>query len=104
MLKRVTNVVDLVFLLQGKHLILLAQHDCQPFPPSMKSSAFGVLTLYVILGNFCNFLVYLRMHSPRIEQLVLTRITDSVDLVFLLQDKHLILLAQHDCQPFPPSM
>ena len=97
-------MVDLVFLLQGKHLILLAQNDCQPFPPGMKSSAFGVLTLYVILGNFCNFWVYLRMHSPRIEQLVLTRITDSVDLVFLLQDKHLILLPQHDCQPFPPIM
>ena len=55
MLERVTNVVDLVFLLQEKHLILVAQNDCQPFPPSMKSSAFGVFTLFVILGNFCDF-------------------------------------------------
>ena len=49
MLERVTNLVDLVFLLQEKHLILVAQHDCQPFPPSMKSSDFGVLTLLIIL-------------------------------------------------------
>ena len=104
MLKRVTNLVDLVFLLKERHLILLPQHDCQPFPPRMKCNAFGVLTLFVILGNFCNFLVCLRMRSPGIEQLVLKAIRHSVDLVFLLQDKHLILLAQHDCQPFPPSM
>ena len=67
MLKRVTNLVDLVLLLQDKHLILLAQHDCQPFPPSMKCSAFGLLTLFVILGNFCIFLVYLRMGSPKMK-------------------------------------
>ena len=67
MLRRVTNLVDLVLLLQDKHLILLAQHDYQPFSPSMKSGSFGVPTLFVILGNFCNFLVYLRMHSPRME-------------------------------------
>ena len=36
MLERVKNLVDLVSLLQDKHLILVAQHDCQPFPPSMK--------------------------------------------------------------------
>ena len=54
MLERVTNLVDLVFLLQGKHLILLAQHDCQQFPPSTKSSDFGVLTLFVMLGHFCD--------------------------------------------------
>ena len=55
MLERVTNLVDLVFLLQGKHFILVGQHDSQPFPPSMKSSDFGVLVLFVILGNFCDF-------------------------------------------------
>ena len=58
-LKIVPNVVDLVFLPHYRHLIFLAQHDCRPFPPSMKCNAFGVLTLFVILGNFCNFLVYL---------------------------------------------
>ena len=52
MLRRVTNLVDLVLLLQDEHLILLPQHYSQPFPPGMKSSAFGVLTLLVILGNF----------------------------------------------------
>ena len=67
MLRRVTNLVGLVLLLQEKHSILLAQHDCQPFSPSMKSGSFGVLTLFVIFGNFCNFLVYLRLRSPRIE-------------------------------------
>ena len=55
MLERVTNLVDLVFLLQEKHLILVAHHDCQPFPPSMKSSDFGVFTLFVILDNFPDF-------------------------------------------------
>ena len=55
MLESVTNLVDLVFPLQEKHLILVAQHDCQPFPPSMKSNDVGVLTLFVILGNFCDF-------------------------------------------------
>ena len=55
MLRRVTHLVDLVLLLQDKHLVLLPQHDYQPFPPSVKSSAFGVLTLLVILGNFCSF-------------------------------------------------
>ena len=67
MLKTVTNLVDLVLLLHSRPLILLAQHDCQPFPPSMKSSSFDLLTLYVILGNFCNFLVSLRMCIPNIE-------------------------------------
>ena len=55
MLKRVPNVVDLVFLLHYRQLIFLAQHDCQPFPPSMKCNAFGVLTLFVNLGNYSNF-------------------------------------------------
>ena len=54
-LTRITDSVDLVFLLQDKRLILLAQHDCQPLPPSMKSSDFGVLTLFVIFDNFCDF-------------------------------------------------
>ena len=62
MLRRVRNLVDLVLLLLDKHLILLPQHDCQPFPPSMKNSAFAVSTLSVILGNI---LVYLRKRSPR---------------------------------------
>ena len=67
MLKRVTNLVDLVFLLKERHLILLPQHDCQPFPPRMKCNAFGVLTFFVILGNFCNFLVYFSMRSPKMK-------------------------------------
>ena len=67
MLKRVTNLVDLVFLLHYRHLILLAQHDCKPFPPSRKCCAFGLLTLFVILGNFCNFLVYLSTCSPKMK-------------------------------------
>ena len=67
MLQIVTNLVDLVFVLKERHLILLPQHDCQPFRPSLKSSAFGVLTLFVILSNFCNFLVYLTTRSPKME-------------------------------------
>ena len=54
MSERVPNLVDLVFLLQEKHLILVAENDCQLFPPSMKSSAFGVLMLFVVFGNFCD--------------------------------------------------
>ena len=41
MLERVTNLVDLVFLLKEKHFILLAQYDWQPFPPSMKVVLWG---------------------------------------------------------------
>ena len=55
MLERVTNLVGLAFLLQEKHLILVAQHDSQLLPPSMKSSDFVVLMLFVIFGNFCDF-------------------------------------------------
>ena len=44
MLERVTNLVDLVFLLKEKHLILLAQYDWHPFPLSMK---------LVLLGFWC---------------------------------------------------
>ena len=55
MLERVTNLADLVFLLQEKHLILVAQHDSQAYPPCMKSSDFCVLTLFVIFDNFCDF-------------------------------------------------
>ena len=51
-LRIVTNLIHLVLLVQDKHLILLAQHDCHPIPPSFKSSAFGVLMLFVLLGNF----------------------------------------------------
>ena len=104
MSKRVTNLVDLVFLLHYRCLIFLAQHHCQPFPPSMKCNAFGVLTLFVILGNFCNFLLYLSTRCPKMESLVLKRVTNLVHLAFLLHYIHLIFLAQHDCQPFPPNM
>ena len=104
MLRRVTNLVDLVLLLQDTHLILLPQHDCQPFPPSMKSSAFGVLMLLVILGNFCNFFCILQHVQPQGGVISVERAKNFVDLVFLLHYRHLILLAQHDCQPFPPSM
>ena len=67
MLKRGTNLVYLVFLLHDRHLILLAQHDGEPFPPSRKCSAFGLLTLFVILGNFCNFLIYVSTCSPKMK-------------------------------------
>ena len=67
MLERVTNLVDLLLPLQDKHLILLPQHDSQPFLPRMKSSSFGVVMLIVILGNFCNFSVYLSTRSPKID-------------------------------------
>ena len=105
MLERVTNLVDLVFLLQEKHLIFVAQHDCQPFPPSMKSSDFGVLTLFVILDNFVDLfgiLEYLRSQDGVI----------GVDNCYKVNcfsptatgKKHLILLPQHDCQLLPPSL
>ena len=64
MLRRVTNLVDFALLLQEKHLILLPQHDSQPFPPSMKSSAFGVLTVFLILGNIFE---YFSTRSPKME-------------------------------------
>ena len=72
MLETVTNLVDidlvdLVFLLQEKRLILVAQHDCQPLPTGMKSSAFGVLALFVILGNYCDFFIIFSTCSPKIE-------------------------------------
>ena len=51
MLERVTNEVDLVFLLHYRHLISLARHDSQLFPLSMKCSAFDVSSLFVIIGN-----------------------------------------------------
>ena len=55
MLKSISKSLHLIVVLQQEHVILLAHYDCQPFPPSMKSSPFGVLTLFVILGNFCDF-------------------------------------------------
>ena len=55
MLKTVTDLVDLLLLVEDKQLMLLPQHDCHPFPPCLKSSAFGVLTLFVILSNFFIF-------------------------------------------------
>ena len=103
-LKRVTNLVHLVSLLHYRHLILLAQHDSQPFPPSMKCSAFGLLMLFVIFGNFCNFFgIFEHLQS---QDLVISveKGYKLVDLLLLLEDKHLILLPQHDCQPFPPSL
>ena len=67
MLERITNLVDLVFLLQEKHLILVAQHHCQPFPPSMKSSDFGVLTLLSSWIIFVIFLVYFSTCGPKMK-------------------------------------
>ena len=55
MLKRIANLLDLVLVLQYKHLILLAQHQFQPFPPLVTTSAFDVLTLFVRLGSFVIF-------------------------------------------------
>ena len=101
MLRRVTNLVDLVFLLHYRNLILLAQHDFHPFPPSVESSAFGLFRWFVNMGNFVIFGVFEQALS---KDGVFIMDTNLVDLVFLLQEKHLILLAQHDWQPFPPSM
>ena len=97
----VTKLIDLVLLLQDKHLILLPHHDSHPFPPSLKGSVFGVLMLFVILGNF---LVYLISRCSKMEKLVLKRVPNVFDLVFLLHYRQLIFLAQHDSQPFPPSI
>ena len=88
MLRRVTNLVDLVFLGQDKHLILLAQHEFQPFPPLLKTSAFDVLTLSCRLGSFVIFVL----------QLVLKTIINSLHLVLVLQYKDLIMLVDHDSQ------
>ena len=41
MLESVADLVDFVFLLKEKHLILLAQYDWHPFPPSMKVVLLG---------------------------------------------------------------
>ena len=104
MWERVTNLVDLVFLLQEKHLILVARHDSQLLPPSMKSSDFGVLMFLSSWVIFVIFLGNLSTSSPKMEFLLLRRVTNLVHSVLLLEDKHLILLPQHDCQPFQPSM
>ena len=101
---RVTNLVDLVFLLQEKHFILLAQDDWQPFPPSMKVVLLGFscsLSSWVI---FVIFFVSSSTSSLKMGSLVLRRVTNLVDLVVLLQGKHLILLPHHACHPLPPSM
>ena len=55
MLKSISKSLHLIVVLQQEHVILLAHYDCQPFPPSMKSSDFGVFTLFVILDNFRDF-------------------------------------------------
>ena len=94
MLRRVTNLVDLVFLGQDKHLILLAQHEFQPFLPLVTTSAFDVLTLSCRLGSFVIFVL----------QLVLKTIINSLHLVLVLEYKDLIMLVDHDSQQFPPSM
>ena len=47
---KITNSIHIVFILQDKHLALLAQHDSQPFPPSLKRSAFGVLMRFCHCG------------------------------------------------------
>ena len=67
MLERLTNLVDLIFLLQEKHLILVEQHDCHPFPPSRKSSDFGVFTLLSSWIIFVIFLVYFSTCCPKRE-------------------------------------
>ena len=55
MLKRISNTLRLVLVLQEEHVILLAHYDCHPFPPSVKSIAFGLFEWFVIMGNFVNF-------------------------------------------------
>ena len=101
MLNRISHSLHLVHLLQQEHVIFLAQRDCQPFPPGVKCSAFGVFMLFCDCGLFNDFLVYLSKFCPKMEELLLEKVTNLVDLVFLLQEKHLILVAEHDCQPFP---
>ena len=51
----------------GKTLDIVAQHDCQPFPPSMKSSHFGVLMLLSSWIIFVIFLVYLSTCGPKMQ-------------------------------------
>ena len=94
MLKRIANLLDLVLLLQYKHLILLAQHQIQPFPPLVTTSTFDVLTLFGRLGIFVIFVL----------QLLLKTIINSLHLFLVLQCKDLIMLVDHDSQLFPPSM
>ena len=58
-LETIINSLHLVLVLQYKVLIMLVDHDSQLFPPSMKRSAFAVLTLFVIMGNLVIFLIFL---------------------------------------------
>ena len=67
MLTKITSSPHLVPVVQDKHLILLAQHSCSEFPPSVKSSPLGVLMLFVIMGNFVIFFVYLNKCCAKIE-------------------------------------
>ena len=67
MLERFTNLVDLVFLLREKHLILVVQHYCEPFPPSRKCSDFGLFTLLSYWIIFVIFLVYFSTCGPKME-------------------------------------
>ena len=50
-----SNSLHFIVVLQQENVIMLAHYHCQPFLPCEKSSAFVVLTLVVILYNFCNF-------------------------------------------------
>ena len=53
-----SNSLDLVLVLKQEHVILLAHYDRHPFPPSVKSSAFGLFRFFVIMDNFVIFGIF----------------------------------------------
>ena len=55
MRRKITNLLDLILVVQDKGVVFPAQPDCQLFPLSVKSNAFVVLMLFVIM---CNFLLF----------------------------------------------
>ena len=58
MLKRISKSLHLVLVLQKEHVVLLAQRDCEPFPPSVKVVLVVFSRCFLIVDNFVIFGIF----------------------------------------------
>ena len=105
MVKLIAKSLDVIFCCKTNAcMILLAEHDSQGFPPRVKTRAFGISKRFASFVSFYDFRVALNMCCAQHECLVVKLIARFLDLILVLQNEHLVLLAEHDSLGFLPRV
>ena len=96
-----TNFLDLILMLQNKQLISIGEHDSYWLPPRVKTRAFDISTRFASFAHFCDIHLTLSKCCARLECFVVRLVANFHDLIFILQNKHLMLILEHYSRWFP---